>query len=181
MTCLKRVVSSPLPQQSSWRQETSNGLWKHCYSFIPRIHYKITMYTNTIRFLIMTYCFVENPQHGNGRVFTGRSWHIHSLDIGRVVEVYQFFGNLWTVGSQVGCFRDSTINRTGSLEQRRRWKINANIKHLVLQCVCGMLTVSLFMKPQMAAATSQAKRITKKKKNYRNKARFTIWSSKRKI
>lgn len=32
-------------------------------------------------------------------------------------------------------------------------------------CVCVLLTVSLFMKPQIAAATSQAKRITKKKKN----------------
>lgn len=30
---------------------------------------------------------------------------------------------------------------------------------------CVLLTVSLFMKPQIAAATSQAKRITKKKKN----------------
>lgn len=32
------------------------------------------------------------------------------------------------------------------------------------------LTVSLFMKPQIAAATSQAKRITKKKKNYRKQS-----------
>lgn len=141
------------------------------------------MYFNTIRFLIMTYCSVENLQHGNGRVFTGRPWHIHSLDIRRVVEVAQFFGDLWTVESQAGCFRDTTTNRTGSLEQRCRWKINANIKHLVLQCVCfcDILTVSLFMKPHMAAATSQAKRITKKKKNYRNKAGLTVWSSKRKI
>jgi len=30
------------------------------------------------------------------------------------------------------------------------------------------------MKPHIAAATSQAKRITKKKKNYRNKIRETI-------
>lgn len=42
------------------------------------------------------------------------------------------------------------------------------------------LTVSLFMKPQMAAATSQAKRITKKKKNYRKdkkKNMFTVGGS----
>lgn len=35
----------------------------------------------------------------------------------------------------------------------------------------GSLTVSLFMNPQIAAATSQAKRITKKKKNYRKKSK----------
>lgn len=64
-------------------------------------------------------------------------------------------------------FRDTTTNRAASFEQR--WKINAQTYSAAekcrLVCVCVLLTVSLFMKPQIAAATSQAKRITKKKKN----------------
>lgn len=44
----------------------------------------------------------------------------------------------------------------------------------LLQMWLGVLTVSLFMKPQMAAATSQAKRMTKKKKNCRKDLKSTF-------
>lgn len=70
----------------------------------------------------------------------------------------------------MGCLKDTATNRDDSLEVQRR-NINADIKHAVNRdcvCVC-VLTVSLFMKPQIAAATSQANRITKKKKNYKSK------------
>lgn len=72
----------------------------------------------------------------------------------------------------MGCLKDTATNRDDSLEVQRR-NINADIKHAVnrdCDCVCVcVLTVSLFMKPQIAAATSQANRITKKKKNYKSK------------
>lgn len=64
--------------------------------------------------------------------------------------------------------RDGTTNGGGSLLEQR-WNINANIKRRSQLGLCVLLTVSLFMNPQIAAATSQAKRITKKKKNYRKK------------
>lgn len=105
-TCLKRAVSSPLPQQSSWKghKETRGHS-------LNTIHHQIDVcgsYTSCC-VCIMTYRSVEHIQHLDGRVFAGRPRDVHSFDVGGVVEVDQFLGNL--------CFRD---NRAGPLQQR--WK-----------------------------------------------------------
>lgn len=97
---------------------------------------------------IRWYRVVKNFQNLDGGVFAGRSWDVHSLDVRRVIEVDQFFRDLWTSEKCGFCFG-------GTFHSRSRWWTT----------VCVLLTVSLFMKPQIAAATSQANRITKKKKN----------------
>ena len=102
------------------------------------------------RFSIMTYRVVKDIQHLDGSVFTGGSRDVHSLDVRRVVEVDQFFRDLWEQTEQVHGNRGGKIS-----EQTTQWNEGERV----------LLTVSLFMKPQIAAATSQAKRITKKKKN----------------
>lgn len=118
---------------------------------------------------IISYRFVEDIQHLDGAVFTGSPRHIHSLDVRRVVEIDQFFGDLWIIRSGDGVFnrhsnKQRRFTRGAEKEHQRRHQTCCE----PWLCVC-VLTVSLFMKPQIAAATSQANRITKKKKNYKSK------------
>lgn len=118
---------------------------------------------------IISYRFVEDIQHLDGAVFSGRPRHIHSLDVRRVVEIDQFFGDLWIIRSGDGVFnrhsnKQRRFTRGAEKEHQRRHQTCCE----PWLCVC-VLTVSLFMKPQIAAATSQANRITKKKKNYKSK------------
>lgn len=46
----------------------------------------------------MTYRVVENLQDLDGSIFTGRAWDVDGLDVRRVIEGDQFFGDLWTAG-----------------------------------------------------------------------------------
>lgn len=156
-TCMKSALSSPLPQQSSWGRNQEQRQEVTIVPFIP--HHSQMRW----RLFIMTYRLVEHIQDLDGSVFTRRPRDIQSLDVRRVVEVDQLFGNLWTVASCTGCFKDSQTHQV-------HWS-----GHSTVDSVCLSLTVSLFMKPQIAAATSQANRITKKKKNLRKETRKTVW------
>lgn len=96
---------------------------------------------------VITYRGVKYIQNLDGSILAGRSGDIHGLDVRGIVEVDQLFGDLRV--------------KNGGEKNKPPKKENLGWKQ------SGSLTVSLFMKPHIAAATSQAKRITKKKKNYR--------------
>lgn len=91
-------------------------------------------------FYYIAYRPVENLQDFDGRVFARRTGHIYGLDVCRVVEVNEFFRDL----QRHICL--DKVMRADRLELR-------NV------AVCKTLTVSLFMNPHIAAATSQANRI----------------------
>lgn len=88
---------------------------------------------------IILYRFVEDIQHLDGAVFTGRPRHIHSLDVRRVVEIDQFFGDLWIIRSGDGVFkRHSNKQRrfTRGAEKEHQRRHQTCCEPWLCVCVC---------------------------------------------